>query len=124
MKTERVETDVLCVGGGIAGLMAAIRAKEFGANVIVADKGNTLTSGAGGAGNDHFVCYIPEVHGPDIKLFIKEVMCGQMGPMCQMLGPAQMEFWISKTSEILRLPPAPNARRAPSTPCHHCCTPG
>ena len=36
MKTERVEADVLCVGGGIAGLMAAIRASELGAKVVVA----------------------------------------------------------------------------------------
>ena len=35
MKTERVETDVLVVGGGIAGLMAAIRARETGADVVV-----------------------------------------------------------------------------------------
>ena len=94
MKTEKVETDFLCVGGGIAGLMAAIRAREFGVDVVVVEKSNTLTSGAGGAGNDHFVCYIPEVHGPDIQLFIKELMRGQMGPMCQMLGPIQTEAWI------------------------------
>ncbi len=31
MEEQRVETDVLCVGGGIAGLMAAIRASELGA---------------------------------------------------------------------------------------------
>ncbi|NCF29299.1 MAG: FAD-binding protein, partial [Gammaproteobacteria bacterium] len=46
-----IEADVLCIGGGIAGLMAAIRASELGAKVVVAEKGNTLTSGAGGLGN-------------------------------------------------------------------------
>lgn len=102
MKTERVETDVLCVGGGIAGLMAAIRAREAGARVVVVEKGNTLTSGAGGSGNDHFICYIPEVHGPDIKLFIKELMRGQMGMVCQMLGPDLTEIWISKTLDIVK----------------------
>ena len=65
MAIERIETDVLCVGGGIAGLMAAIRARESGTKVVVMDKGNTFTSGSGGAGNDHFVCYIPEMHGLD-----------------------------------------------------------
>ncbi|MFH1634750.1 MAG: FAD-binding protein [Chloroflexota bacterium] len=63
MRIETVEADVLCIGGGIVGLMAAIRASELGARVVVADKSNTLRSGAAGVGNDHFQCYIPEVHG-------------------------------------------------------------
>jgi succinate dehydrogenase/fumarate reductase flavoprotein subunit len=67
MKEEIVEADVLCVGGGIAGLMASIRAGELGAKVIVAEKANTVRSGAGATGNDHFMCYIPEIHGPDIE---------------------------------------------------------
>ena len=92
MTIERIETDVLCVGGGIAGLMAAIRAREFGSKVVVMDKGNTLTSGSGGAGNDHFVCYIPKVHGSDIKLFIKELMLGQMGPMAESGPRSQLGF--------------------------------
>ncbi len=71
MQQEILETDVLCVGGGIAGLMAAIRASELGARVIVAEKGNTIHSGCGRAGNDHFWCYIPEVHGPDIEHIVK-----------------------------------------------------
>ena len=62
-RIRTIEADVLCIGGGIAGLMAAIRAAEHGAKVVVAEKGNTLTSGAGGMGNDHFLCYLPEVHG-------------------------------------------------------------
>lgn len=70
---EVFEADVLCIGGGIAGLMAAIRASELGAKVIVAEKGNSLTSGRGGAGNDHFMCYIPEVHGSDMSAFIQGV---------------------------------------------------
>jgi succinate dehydrogenase/fumarate reductase flavoprotein subunit len=68
---ETIETDVLCVGGGIAGLMAAIRASDCGAHVVVADKSNTVRSGSGGMGNDHFTCYIPEIHGQDIKPIIE-----------------------------------------------------
>lgn len=73
-KEEIIETDVLCVGGGIAGLMAAIRARELGARVVVAEKGNALGSGRGCAGNDHFWCYIPEVHGSDLEAFLKECL--------------------------------------------------
>jgi succinate dehydrogenase/fumarate reductase flavoprotein subunit len=61
-----IQTDVLCIGGGIAGLMAAIRASELGAKVVVAEKDNTLSNSAGGLGNDHFVCCISEVHGSDV----------------------------------------------------------
>ena len=50
MKTEHFKCDVLCVGGGIGGLMAAIRAGELGAKVIVAEKGNVIHSGKGGGG--------------------------------------------------------------------------
>ena len=68
-----LETDVLVVGGGIAGLMAAIHAAEQGISVMVAEKANTKRSGSGSTGNDHFVCYIPEIHGPDIGPIAREV---------------------------------------------------
>ena len=59
MEIERIQADVLCVGGGIGGLMAAIRASELGAKVVVAEKGNAIHSGKGGSGCDHYLCYIP-----------------------------------------------------------------
>lgn len=63
MKKEFIEADALCVGGGSAGLTAAIRASELGVRAVVAEKGNTLRSGAGATGNDHISCYMPEIHG-------------------------------------------------------------
>lgn len=39
------ETDVLVVGGGLAGLWAAIRARELGSKVILAEKGKVSRSG-------------------------------------------------------------------------------
>jgi succinate dehydrogenase/fumarate reductase flavoprotein subunit len=76
---EVVETDVLVVGGGIAGLMAAINAADQGARVIVAEKANTKRSGSGATGNDHFVCYIPSIHGPDMDPIVKEVRNSLVG---------------------------------------------
>ena len=35
VREKVIESDILCVGGGIAGLMAAIRASELGAKVAV-----------------------------------------------------------------------------------------
>ncbi len=46
MSSENVtETDVLVIGGGIAGFFAAIKAKEKGADVILVDKGYAGKSG-------------------------------------------------------------------------------
>lgn len=74
MEEDLIKTDVLCIGGGIAGLMAAIRASELGAKVLVAEKGNAEYSGCGRMGNDHFETYIPEVHGPDRDAWIEELL--------------------------------------------------
>ena len=67
-----IEVDVLVAGGGIAGLMAAINAASQGASVIVAEKANTKRSGSGATGNDHFCCYLPEVHGDDMEPILWE----------------------------------------------------
>ena len=98
---KTVETDVLCIGGGIAGLMAAIHAAEHGAKVVVAEKGNTLTSGAGGVGNDHFLCFLPEVHGKDMKPLVEELRQGQMRD--RLKDPEATRVWLERTSEIVKL---------------------
>lgn len=98
---KTIETDVLCIGGGIAGLMAAIRAAELGVNVVVAEKGNTLTSGAGGMGNDHFLCYLPEVHGQDMKPLIEELRRGQLGE--RLKDAEATKLWLEQTADIVKL---------------------
>ena len=49
-----VHTDVLVIGGGLAGSCAAIAAARRGAHVTVVDKGAIKRSGCGGAGMDHW----------------------------------------------------------------------
>lgn len=100
MKEKIVEADVLCVGGGIAGLMAAIRAKELGAKVILAEKANTLRSGSGGTGCDHFRAYIPEFHGRDIEPVVEEVLHSQVG----WTRPKEfVRTWMERSFEIVKL---------------------
>ena len=53
-KENEVETDVLFIGGGIAGSHGAISAVKKGARVAVVDKGPVIRSGLGGAGVDHW----------------------------------------------------------------------
>jgi succinate dehydrogenase/fumarate reductase flavoprotein subunit len=63
-----VETDVLVIGGGLAGCMAAIRAREMGAEVVIAEKADTRRSGCASTGVDHCWTYIPEIHGPQLSI--------------------------------------------------------
>ena len=58
----KIDTDVLVIGGGLAGCMAAIKASEYGVKVTIAEKANTLSSGCAGTGIDHAWAYIPIIH--------------------------------------------------------------
>ena len=53
-KEEIITADVLVLGGGIAGCMAAISAARKGQSVVLVEKGATRMSGAGGSGCDHW----------------------------------------------------------------------
>ncbi len=55
---QEVDTDVLVIGGGIAGCWAAISAARSGLKVALVEKGDTIRSGAGGPGCDHW-CNAP-----------------------------------------------------------------
>jgi len=60
--TRTIKTDVLVIGGGLSGCMAAINAADHGARVAIMEKSHTERSGAAGTGNDHFWFYDPEIH--------------------------------------------------------------
>jgi succinate dehydrogenase/fumarate reductase flavoprotein subunit len=53
-KEETIETDILVLGGGVAGCMAAIGAAKSNLKILVVEKGATRSSGAGGSGCDHW----------------------------------------------------------------------
>ena len=55
---KEVETDVLVLGGGIAGCWAAISAARNGARVAIMEKADIRRSGSGGPGCDHW-CNVP-----------------------------------------------------------------
>ncbi len=57
-KEQEIETDVLVIGGGIAGCWAAISAARKGIRVALVEKGDTIRSGSGGPGCDHW-CQCP-----------------------------------------------------------------
>jgi len=51
---KEITSDVLVLGGGIAGCWAAIAAAKKGVKVALVEKGATIRSGAGGSGCDHW----------------------------------------------------------------------
>lgn len=99
-KQRIIECDVLCVGGGIAGLMAAQRAAELGAKVAVAEKANTRFSGSGATGNDHFLCYLPDIHGDDVEPIVDEFQLGQQGGL---RNRSFIRTWLLQSEEVVRL---------------------
>ena len=52
---QEIDTDVLVIGGGIAGCWAAISAARQGVRVALLEKGDVSRSGSGGPGCDHWV---------------------------------------------------------------------
>jgi len=58
METEYLKTDILIIGGGAAGLNAAMTAREAGHDVIIMDKAVIERSGHFAGGIDHFMAYL------------------------------------------------------------------
>ncbi len=55
---QEIDVDVLVLGGGIAGCWAAISAARYDLKVALVEKGDTIRSGLGGPGCDHW-CNAP-----------------------------------------------------------------
>jgi succinate dehydrogenase/fumarate reductase flavoprotein subunit len=55
---QQIDTDILVIGGGIAGCWAAISAARHGLRVTLVEKGDVIRSGSGGPGCDHW-CNVP-----------------------------------------------------------------
>ncbi|MFC1910694.1 FAD-binding protein [Chloroflexota bacterium] len=103
MKIERRETDVLCVGGGITGLMAAVSARKEGAKVLIVEKGNASHSGAGRIGCDHFGGYFPDVHGPDMEAYIDYMLNAPMAGINAVLSRDAIRANFSRTMEVVNM---------------------
>lgn len=69
-------SDVLIVGGGVAGCAAAVSAKETGANVIVVEKHNIYSSGDAGTGEDHFLAVLGTADWDTAEEFYRSYLNG------------------------------------------------
>jgi adenylylsulfate reductase subunit A len=70
------KTDVLVVGGGVAGCLAAIAAKEAGVEVLVVEKYNVYSSGDAGTGEDHFLAILGTEDWDNPEEFIRAYIAG------------------------------------------------
>ncbi|MBI2303919.1 MAG: FAD-binding protein [Chloroflexi bacterium] len=68
---EVIDADVLVVGGGLAGCMAAIKAKDQGVKVVLVDKGYISRSGQSPFAAGSINIFTPE---DDLSLWLREIV--------------------------------------------------
>ena len=64
LEREIINCDLLVVGAGLAGCMAAIKGADQGLDTTVVEKANAYRSGAASTGVDHIWAHFPEIQGP------------------------------------------------------------
>jgi len=69
---HEIETDVLVIGGGIAGCFAAMKARQAGLEVTIVDKGQAGRSGASIAAGGCFMVFDP-AQGHDFEASMKAI---------------------------------------------------
>ncbi len=90
-----IETDVLVIGGGIAGACVAIRAKEFPVEVTLVDKGSFGRSGCSAVSSGAYQCYLP---GDDFELWYKEYIDAGV----PLVDQRTLKNFIRGTAEMVR----------------------
>lgn len=68
---SEINTDILVIGGGLAGCFVALRAKQLGADVVLADKGYCGRTGQSKFASSHIRLYLPE---DDQEEALKEIV--------------------------------------------------
>ena len=92
-KTTTYTADVLVIGGGIAGLFAAITAKDAGADVVLAEKNTAGKSGSSIMGSGQLNVYNPDWGMDFEKCFRKFVRTGEYLNDREWLKTMMLESW-------------------------------
>lgn len=88
---NRIETDVLVIGAGVAGSMAGVMAARRGVKVAVIDKAPIEISGSGGAGLDH---YGGCISNPDCGITPEDYMDAMRDSPISKLNPPDHRMYI------------------------------
>lgn len=76
METIRMEADVLVIGGGLAGLSAALRVKECGCRVVIVSKGKVGRSGNTIMTRNSMAAVMDPNDEEDIKQHLQDTLAG------------------------------------------------
>lgn len=115
----RLETDVLVIGGGVAGCLAAIEARELGADVLVADKAKFLERAGSVAGGvdqfmtplnsgpewdtpQHLMMHVPGLTDGLTDIDVAERAVHELPRVFQRLADIGIDFTDAETGEYLR----------------------
>ncbi len=78
---EKLTTDILIMGGGLAAMTAALEASEYSTSILVASKGRVGNSGATLMAGSNFAAVLPEAQeqGDSIALHVEDTLLGGAG---------------------------------------------
>ncbi len=119
-KFNHLETDVLIVGGGVAGSMAAIPALEAGLKVVICEKGKVLDHcGSIGCGVDHYLTvmdtgpewdtpeflikHVPELTDHIVDMAVASKVIHEMPRVFRKIEALGVDFKDRKTGDYYRL---------------------
>jgi adenylylsulfate reductase subunit A len=113
-----IETDVLVLGAGAAGCLAAYAAREQGAKVTIVDKGALISCGCTGGGQDHFGAHLntgPEWDSDEAATtfysrpgwgvgpsLVEKSFTSVVGPMVKLMEAWGVEFYKSPDGTYYR----------------------
>ncbi len=97
LETIEHSCDILVVGGGLAGCMATIRARELNDRVILVDKSNPERSGCAASGIDHIWAYFPDVQGEE-GVSLDDLVADHVNNIAKGLIHRKVIHYIAETS--------------------------
>ena len=122
MQTEwqQIDTDLLIIGGGVAGSMVAIPALEAGLNVVICEKGRVLDNcGSVGCGVDHYLTimdagaewdtpefllkYIPELTDGIVDMAVTSRVVHEMPRILRKIESLGVDFKDPRTGTYQRV---------------------
>ncbi len=91
---EVISKDVLIIGGGLSGCMAAIKAREYGVEVAIMEKAAIRRSGDAGTGMDHF----PNIAHPKLNGITPEELAIRRGVGTEGLVDPKLNLVVTRNA--------------------------